>query len=55
MTLKVIVFLLIVAVVCTIIGGIADVGFFSTIGIIGFCGAGIVFLIWVFDKFFLKK
>lgn len=55
MTAKIIAFLLIVAVVCTVIGGMTDVGLFSTIGIIGFCGAGVVFLFWVFDKFFLKK
>ena len=55
MLMKVISFLLIVAVVYTIIGGICGVGFFSTLGVIGFCGAGVVFLIWVFDKFFLKK
>lgn len=52
---KLIAYLLIVAVVCTIIGGMTDVAFFSTVGIIGFCGAGVVFLIWVFDKFFLSK
>lgn len=55
MTKKIIAFLLIVAVVCTIIGGITDVGLFSTLGIVGFCGAGVVFLYWVFDKMFLKK
>lgn len=55
MTAKIIVFLLIVAIVCTIIGGLTEVGFFTTVGIIGFCGAGVVFLIWVFDKLFLKK
>ncbi len=52
---KVIAYLLIVSIVCSTIGGMTDVGFFSTIGIIGFCGAGVIFLVWVFDKFFLKK
>ena len=55
MTVQLIVFLLIAAIVCTVIGGISEVGFFSTLGIIGFCGAGVVFLAWVFNKFFLKK
>lgn len=52
---KIIAYLLIVAVVCTIIGGMTDVAVFSTLGIIGFCGAGVVFLIWVFEKLFLSK
>lgn len=52
---KVFVYLLLVALVCIIIGGVAGVAFFKTISIIGFCGAGIVLLIWAFDKFFMKK
>lgn len=54
MAKKIILYLIIVALVCTTIGGITDVGFFSTVGIIGFCGAGVVFLGWLFNKFFLK-
>lgn len=52
---KIIAYLLVVAVVCTIIGGMTDVEFFSNAGIFGFCGAGVAFLILVFDKFFLSK
>ena len=51
---KIIVYLLVVAVVCTMIGGMTDVEFFSNAGIFGFCGAGVVFLILVFNKFFLN-
>ncbi len=51
---KLIVYLLIVSLVCNIIGGMTGVGFFHTIGIVGFCGAGVVFLGWLFNKFFLK-
>lgn len=52
---KLIVYLLIVGVVCTIIGGITDVGFFNAIGVIGFSSAGVIFLIWVFGKMFFKN
>lgn len=48
-------YLLIVSLVCIIIGNVAGVAFFKTVSAIGFCGAGIILLIWVFDRFFLKK
>ena len=54
MTKKFIAYLVIVAVVCTAIGGITDVEAFNTIGVFGFCGAGVVFIGWLFNKFFLK-
>lgn len=54
MLMKLIAYLLIVAAVCSIIGGMTEVAIFSTLGTIGFCGAGVVFLVWVFGKIFFN-
>ncbi|MBQ3084790.1 MAG: hypothetical protein IJC46_04990 [Clostridia bacterium] len=54
MLMKLMGYLLVVAVVCAIIGGMTDIATFSTLGTGAFCGAGVVFLVWSFCKIFFK-
>lgn len=53
MTLKTVVFLLIVGAVLMLIG--EAVSFFTILSTIAFCGAGIIFIVWLYQKFYGQK
>ena len=50
--IKLVIFLIIAGVVFGLMTGLADI--FGIFSIISFCGAGIAFLAWLFDKFFIS-
>lgn len=53
MNFKTIVFLLIVGVVLMMLGNIFEL--FGFLSMLSFCGAGILFLVWLYKKFFNHK